>query len=73
MFRIKLGEHITFGDISRGPRAVIECDHINEVSDLIKSGVLRTLIDINDAPAKSRIEEMEGVLRTYGIEPPQGN
>lgn len=79
MFRIKLGEHITVGNISRGPRAVIECDHVNELADLIKSGVLRHIIDINNAPAnelireKTRIEEMEGVLRTYGIEPPTEN
>lgn len=79
MFRLKLGEHITIGNISRGPRAVIECDHINELTDLVNSGMLHQLIDINNAPAnelvdhKTRMDRMTETLRAYGIEPPTEN
>jgi len=46
MYRIKLGPHITIGNISRGSTVVLECEHINEVVDLIKSGVLDHLVEV---------------------------
>ncbi len=68
MFRIKLGEHITLGDISRGPHAVIECDHINEVVELIKSGVLRDLANMKH-PENDHDAATNEMLRSIGIEP----
>lgn len=69
MFRIKIGEHITIGDVSRGPKAVVECDHINEVVDLIRSGALAELVGLQTPSQQDKLALMEARLREYGIEP----
>ena len=69
MFRIKIGEHITIGDVSRGPKAVVECDHINEVVDLIRSGALVELVALKTPSEQDKLALMESRLREYGIEP----
>lgn len=46
MYRIKLGDHITVGNVSKGPRIVLECDDIRELDFLIQSEALDHLIDI---------------------------
>ena len=46
MFRIKIGPHITIGNISRGSTIVLECEHINEVADLINSGALQHFVEL---------------------------
>ncbi len=68
VYRIKLGEHVTMGDISRGPRAVVECDHINEFVELMKSGILTEIALWNDAGNKAHVERMQEKLKQYGID-----
>jgi len=59
MFRIKFGPQITIGNVSRGAHVVLECEHINEVVELIESGVAETFLAMerecqSDAPAQIR-------------------
>ncbi len=69
MFRLKIGDHVTLGDISRGPRIVIECDQINEFVDLLKSGAIAELVDMESPSPDTRLDRMEKTLREYGLEP----